>query len=97
MEVETWDYINVYSKAADDIPKCNPLPDDIPFHQARKLSVKIHLSPKGKADVYVDEIITIAADIKDNLKRIVNAPVTVMHAVADKADDKAGILSVATF
>ena len=62
-----------------------PLPDEIPFHQARDISVKIHVAPKGKADVYVDEIITIAADIKDNLERITKAPVTVMHAVADNA------------
>ncbi len=75
LEDEEWDYKNIYSKAADDIPKCKPLPDEIPFHQARDISVKIHVAPKGKADVYVDDIITIAADIKDNLERITKAPV----------------------
>ena len=40
---------------------------------------------KGNLDVYVDDIITIAADLGDNLERITKAPVTVMHAVADNA------------
>ena len=40
---------------------------------------------KGKLNVYVDDIITIAADLGDNLERITKVPVTVMHAVADNA------------
>ena len=47
------------------------------------MRVKVHVAPKGKADVYVDDIITIAADIKDILETITKAPVTVMHAVAN--------------
>ncbi len=85
LEEEKWDYKNIYSTVADKIPQCKPLPDEIPFHQARELSVKIHVAPKGKTDVYVDDIITTAADIKDNLERITKASVTIMHAVADNA------------
>ena len=85
LEDDKWDYKNVYSRTADNIPKANPLPDEVPFHKARHMSVRIHIAPKGKADVYVDDIITIAADLKDNLERITKAPVTVMHAIADNA------------
>ncbi len=51
-EDENWDYKKVYSEAAEKIPKSVPLPDDIPYHPARELSIKIHIAPKGKADVY---------------------------------------------
>ena len=49
------------------------------------MSVEIAPADKGKADVYVDDIITIAVDNDENLKRITRAPITVMHAVADNS------------
>ena len=82
----SWDYRKTYSATADKIPSCNALPDNIPYHPTREMSVKIDPSSKGKADVYVDDIITIAVDIQDNLERITKAPVTIMHAVADNED-----------
>ena len=50
------------------------------------MSVSIIIGENGKADVYVDGIITIAVDtINNNLERIKRAPVTVMRAVVAKA------------
>ena len=48
------------------------------------MSVKATATDYGKADVYVDDTITIEVD-KGNLRRITRAPITVMHAVVDRA------------
>ena len=85
LEDETWDYSRDYSMVAQKIPKPKPLSDNISFHKAREMSVSLQVGHRGKSDVYVDDVITIAADIKDNLERITRAPVTIMYAVADNA------------
>ena len=49
------------------------------------MSVKVPVIENGKVDVYVDNIITIVVDSKENLKRITRAPITAIHAVADRS------------
>ena len=83
LEDNEWDSQKTYSPAALKIPPANPLPMIIPFHNARQLSVDLQVGSSGRSDVYVDDIITIAVDMKNNLDRITKAPVTIMHAVAD--------------
>ena len=85
LEDEEWDHNLIYSELANRIPKEKDFGNDIPFHKAREMSVSILLGENGKSDVYVDDIITIAVDINDNLDRIRKAPITVMHAVADNS------------
>ena len=58
---------------------------NLPFHPARKTSVNIDPGLRGKTDVYVDDISTIAIDKEDNLERIIKAPIILIHAVADSA------------
>ena len=70
---------------AEKVPPCNPLPDSVPFHPAREMSIETSATQKGKFDVYVDDIITIATDIKESPERITKSSVIVMHAVADNA------------
>ena len=49
------------------------------------MSVKVTVIEYGKVDVYVNDIITIVVDSTENLKRITRAPITTMHAVADRS------------
>ena len=85
LECEQWDHETVYSELADKVPGEKYLSDDIPFHQAKETDVELEASDHGRADVYVDDIITVAVDIKDNLQRVTRAPITVMHTVADNS------------
>ena len=68
-----------------EIPKPIPLPDNIPFAEAKDMSVNIPLEEGGKTDVYVDDFITIGPDIDDTLDRITRTPITVIHAIADNS------------
>ena len=57
---ETWNYAEVFSEAANKIfSNIGQLPDNIPFNNAREMNIKVHVTPRGKADVYVDDKITI--------------------------------------
>ena len=68
------------------IPNPIPLPDHIPFAQARELSIDIPVEACGKTYVYyVDDFITIGPDNDDLLERVTKAPVTVIHAIADNS------------
>ena len=60
------------------------LDPSIPFAKARELSVNLPLEEKGKAKVFVDDIISVCDDKGENLKCIKAAPCTVIHAVANR-------------
>ena len=85
LEDTSWNHNTVRSEYTAEIPEAQPLPPDIPFAKARELSVDIPVSLCGKADVYIDDVVTCAVDVGDNLERIKAAPCTVIHAVAHKA------------
>ena len=85
LEDQTWDQNSVYSQKCSKVPDPVPLPDDIPFAKARELSVDIPIKSLSKADVFVDDVITVGADIDDTLEKITKAPITVLDAIADDA------------
>ncbi len=80
-----WDHKSVYSDIIHQIPDPIPLADDIPFAEAKSLSVDIPIDECGKTDVFVDDFITIGPDMDDTLERITKAPSTVIHAIADNS------------
>ena len=80
-----WNHKEVYSEMIHKIPNPIPLPEDIPYAQAKDLSVNISVEECGKTDVYVDDFITIGPDKDDILERITKAPITVIHAIADNS------------
>ena len=88
LEDDNWDHRKIYSKLAESVPTEKYLDEKIPYHAAREMSVNIKPHRNGKADVYVDDIITVAVNRNDNLHRIVRAPITVIHAVVDNANIK---------
>ena len=46
--------------------------------------MKLPIEYKGKADVFIDDIISVAPDIDENLDRLRAASCTVIHALAHK-------------
>ncbi len=83
LEDQFWDHSSVCSPNCSKVPKPVPLPENIPYAKARELSVEIPLESKSKADVFVDDVITVGLDTEDNLERITKAPITVLDAIAD--------------
>jgi hypothetical protein len=78
---EDWDPHEVCSEFTSRIPPPIPLPEDIPYASTRSLSVQIPDIARGKADNFIDDIISCVVDKKDNLRRIIAAPCTVIHAM----------------
>jgi len=54
--------------------------DDVPFSKAKELSVSIPENDLGKADVYIDDIITIS--LEDHYKRTCAASILAIHTVS---------------
>ena len=88
----SWDPTKIKSDYVKNIPEPRPLPIDIPYAKARSLSVPLTQEPCAKADVFVDDIMSITVDIGDNLIRLATAPCTVIHAMAHAADGKTHLL-----
>ena len=82
MSNKDWDPNIVHSTYVSKIPTAKPSPIDIPFAIGRELSVTMPDNDDGAADCFIDDIITSAADIGDNLQRITAAPCTIIHALA---------------
>ena len=87
MDNPVWDPSEVHSPYLTQIPKAIALDNTIPFAPGRSLSVDLPDSDSGNADCFVDDIITTAVDINDNLQRIMAAPCTIIHAMAHQATD----------
>ena len=85
LEHESWDHTKIFSDLANAVVVARMLNKDLSFQSAKETSVNIELEQRGKAGMYVDDIITITLDKADNLERIIKAPNKVMHAVDDKA------------
>ena len=62
----------------DDTSRKNSPLSIIPFAKAKETSVKMAEEADCKADVFIDDIITLGVDVADNLSRITAAPCTVI-------------------
>jgi hypothetical protein len=82
---DDWDPREIKSDYVEKIPEPRPLPDNIPYAQARDLSVSLDDQPSAKADCFVDDIMSITVDEGDNLLRLATAPCTVIHAIGHSA------------
>ena len=56
----------------------------IPFAESKEFSIPFPDESSGKADVFVDDIISVTADVGDNLSKLKKAPCTVIHALSHK-------------
>ena len=82
LSCKTWDHRTVHSSYLHKIPKAVKLDPTIPFAQARDLIVSLPTEDQGKSDCFIDDLISVAVDINDNLDRLRAAPCTIIHAVA---------------
>ena len=88
MGCKAWDPFNTCSKYISKIPAPSRLPDNVPFKQAKEFSVKITEGDICKADVFIDDVITVGVDVRDNLQCLIVAPCTIIHAIAHKNSAK---------
>jgi hypothetical protein len=86
MSNPAWDPTLVHSDYVHKIPAARMSPHNAPFAQAKPLSVKLPDNDDASADCFVDDIISLAVDVADNLQRITAAPCTVIHALAHSAE-----------
>jgi hypothetical protein len=82
---DEWDPSSISSQFLAKIPDEISLPDSLPFATARDLSVVLPDDYHGKADCFVDDIISCAVDDGDNLLRLKAAACTVIHAISHQA------------
>ena len=66
LQCKEWNHSDLHSPIPDSIPPLIYLPETTPFKAAARLAVTIPVNDKGKANVYIDNVITICPDIKDN-------------------------------
>ena len=85
LEDPTWDHTKVKSEYTSNIPIEMSLADHIEFEPALEMSVDLPPSTAGKADVYIDDVISCTVDVNNNLQKLKAAACTVIHAMAHKA------------
>ena len=56
-----------------------------PFAQDRDVSAPIPATSELKSDYYIDDIISVAPDVNDNLERLIAESWTVFHAVSNQS------------
>ena len=76
-----WNEDEVASDFVKHIPKPQFFDASVPFAEAKELLVDIPPADNGKCDGYIDDLISTCVNIGDNLKRIMAAPCTVIHAL----------------
>jgi hypothetical protein len=77
----SWDPNELHSPIQEKVPIPVSLPDTVPFESALEMIVDLPDETQGKADLYLDDGVTITADIGDNLHRAAAAIPLAMHIV----------------
>ena len=86
LSCKEWNWKEIHSEFLAKIPDEVSLDASIPISPAiGEMSVTLPVEDHGKADVFVDDIISIAPDINDNLQRLKAASCTVIHAISNTA------------
>jgi hypothetical protein len=81
-----WDHEELYDPISDQLLETNNLPDSVPFHPAKELSVTLPVNDTGLADIYIDDNIGVAPDIESNPRRVNRAIALAIHSVARPND-----------
>ena len=76
-----WDPKKVHSPIQHKLLPKNPLPDDIYFEHSFPLIVKNQCLEQGKADVYIEDIISVTVETKDYCERTQTASLLVIHTM----------------
>ncbi len=65
-----WDHNKIFDPISNKLTTIYSIPDDVPFHQAKSLSIALPPNDIGIADIYLDDSIGVALDINSNAQRI---------------------------
>jgi hypothetical protein len=79
---KSWDPNKVFDPLSTTLPPPSSLPEDIPFHPARELAVPLPIDDEGKTNVYLDNAIGIAPDLKDIVTQVSHAIPLAIHTLA---------------
>jgi hypothetical protein len=79
-----WDPTELEAPYQELIPPYEPLPDDIPFAEAKKQFVNIPVNDKGNNEVFIDDLMGATIDLPgtNNIQRLEHAPLLAIHAMA---------------
>ena len=72
MQDDDWDPSVLRAPDGCHVPPPRLLDDAIPFAEGKELIVDVPVNPKGIADIYIDDTIELAVDIKnlDDIARL---------------------------
>jgi len=70
---EFWDHNIIFDPVSDMIDTPSSLPDNIPFHTAKELSMSLPENSLGYIDIYIDDTIGVTPDLNDNALRMSRA------------------------
>jgi hypothetical protein len=65
-----WNHNDLFDPISKLIEEQSHLSESIPFSQARDLMIEIPLNDLGFVDIYIDDSVGIAPDLKDNPQRV---------------------------
>jgi hypothetical protein len=65
-----WNHNELYDTISNDMGLPLSLPDSLPFHPAKELSVTLPENDNGQVDIYIDDTIGLTPDLHDNLQRV---------------------------
>ena len=84
MEHDDWDPLSLHAPNYKLVPSVKLIDDDTPFAEGKPLIVDPPVHPKGKSDIYIDDIISLAVDIpgSDNVRRLERGNLLAIHATA---------------
>jgi len=80
LQYQEWNHMELHSPIQDSIPLPSYLPESTPFKALAKLAVTVPINDKGKADVYIDNVIAICPDIEDNAAQTSAATPLAIHS-----------------
>ena len=60
------------------------MPDNVPFVHTKLMSVDLSNEPDAKVDVFVDAIMSLVVDTRDNLEILEGEKCTVKHVMTHK-------------
>jgi hypothetical protein len=81
-----WNHNELSDSVSDLIDPPLPLPDDVPFHASKELSVSLPENSLGYVDIFIDDNIGVVLDIDDNAKRLQRAIPLAIHTIARPLD-----------
>jgi hypothetical protein len=81
-----WNFHDVYDPLSDNLEPPLSLPNTIPFHPAKELSVSLPENNLGKVDIYIDDSIGITPNLPNNSYHISRAIPLEIRTIANPLD-----------